>query len=652
MAKRRILLAALAAVLAGAAPRPATADERILDYHSDIAVAEDGWLTVVETIRVRCERREIKRGIYRDFPVRYKGRRDFRAVIVPFEVVGVERDGKPEPYHVTSKGDSKRLYVGSKNRLLKRGVYEYRLSYRTCRQLGFFEEHDELYWNVTGNDWKFPIDSASAAVTLPAGVRPEEIGHEAYTGPAGAKGADYTSSVGADGRVHFRTTRPLGRGEGLTIVATFPKGLVTPPTAAEEMAYFLRDNAVVLAALVGLLVVAAYYAVAWLRVGRDPAKGVIIPLYEPPEGLCPAAVRYVLRMAFDRTCFAAAVINMAVKKYLCIEDDDGDYVLSRQEGAEEAGLSRAEAKAGSRLFRSGSSIELDNANHSRFRKAMDALKKVLAEDYKGTYFFSNVKWFVPGVLLSVATLAAVALVSAFLERRPEVAFLCVWLTGWSFGVFFLVRQVIRAWQGVRGAKGAGGKAASTGGAVFLTLFSVPFVAAEIGVTGALAYMTSIWLLPILVLLGLLNVRFYHLLKRPTPEGRKVMDRIEGLRMYLGTAEQELLDAAHPPARTPELFERFLPYALALDVENAWAEKFEDVLERAALEREGYRPGWYRGRAWEAMGASAFASSLGSSFSSALSSASTAPGSTSGSGGGGSSGGSSGGGGGGGGGGGW
>ena len=118
-------------------------------------------------------------------------------------------------------------------------------------------------------------------------------------------------------------------------------------------------------------------------------------------------------------------------------------------------------------------------------------------------------------------------------------------------------------------------------------------------------------------------------------------------MYLGTAEQELLEAAHPPARTPELFEKFLPYALALGVENAWAEKFQDVLARAALEKGGYRPGWYRGGAWGAMGASAFAASLGSSFSSALSSASTPPGSRSGSGGGGSSGGGGGGGGGGG-----
>ncbi len=127
-----------------------------------------------------------------------------------------------------------------------------------------------------------------------------------------------------------------------------------------------------------------------------------------------------------------------------------------------------------------------------------------------------------------------------------------------------------------------------------------------------------------------------------------MDQIEGFRMYLATAERDLLESATPPERTPELFEKFLPFALALGVENRWAEKFDDVLARAATAAEGgYSPAWYHGGAWSTFGAAAFAGSLGSSLSSALSSASTAPGSSSGSGGGGSSGGGGGGGGGGG-----
>ncbi len=621
--------------------------ERILSYHSDITVGKDGWLKVVETIRVRSARKKINHGIYRDFPVRYR-KRDYSKVVVPFEVVSVQRDGKTEPYHIESEGEFKRVKMGRKGVFIKPGVYTYKLTYRTHRQIGFFKDRDELYWNVTGNEWEFPIDKASATVTLPEGVPADKIKCEGYTGKEGEKGQQYRCSVDAAGRATFSTTGPLGKTEGLTIVATFPKGFVDEPTFAQKLNYFFADNGIVLAALIGLVVVGVYYLVAWSKVGRDPPKGVIIPLFEPPDGLCPASVRYVLRMGFDKTCFVASVINLAVKKYLTIDEDDGDYSLTRIDGADKSDLSRGENKVARRLFvGSKSIIELDNANHSKFGKAIAGLKEILGNEYKGKLFFANLKWFIVGAIISVMSLLAVGLVAVFVEGRPEVAFLAVWLSGWSVGVFFLALQVFTAWKSTGKGK-AVGRVAKGGGALFITLFAVPFFAGEIIVLCILVSMTTIWLLPVLILLGLINVRFYHLLKRPTIEGRKIMDQIEGFKMYLGTAERDMLDAVHPPTQTPELFEQFLPYALALDVENAWAEKFSDVLERAAAAGEGgYSPAWYHGTAWSSLGAATFASSFGGSFSSALSSASTAPGSSSGSGGGGSSGGGGGGGGGGG-----
>jgi uncharacterized membrane protein len=125
-----------------------------------------------------------------------------------------------------------------------------------------------------------------------------------------------------------------------------------------------------------------------------------------------------------------------------------------------------------------------------------------------------------------------------------------------------------------------------------------------------------------------------------------MDEIEGFKLYLSVAEQERLSILNPPDKTPELFERYLPYALALDVENEWSEQFADVLA-AAAGGGGYQPAWYSGTSWSRMGASTMASNLGNSFAGAISSASSPPGSSFGSGGGGSSGGGGGGGGGGG-----
>jgi uncharacterized membrane protein len=152
---------------------------------------------------------------------------------------------------------------------------------------------------------------------------------------------------------------------------------------------------------------------------------------------------------------------------------------------------------------------------------------------------------------------------------------------------------------------------------------------------------------VLALLAFINILFYHLLKAPTLKGRRIMDKIEGFRMYLSVAEKDRLNVLNPPAKTPQLFEMYLPYALALDVEQRWSEQFAEVLSQAAASGREYRPSWYHGSGWSSFHAGGFAAGLGSSLSGAISSSSTPPGSSSGSGGGGFSGGGGGGGGGGG-----
>jgi uncharacterized membrane protein len=168
----------------------------------------------------------------------------------------------------------------------------------------------------------------------------------------------------------------------------------------------------------------------------------------------------------------------------------------------------------------------------------------------------------------------------------------------------------------------------------------------------LATLAGPWGMGVFIAGALMNGIFYHLLKAPTMAGRIILDQIEGFKMYLGVAEKDRLNLENPPERTPEIFEKFLPYALALDVEQQWAEQFEDVLAKAGQAGQEYSPSWGTGSGWHNLTATSFASSMGSSFASTISSASTAPGSRSGGSGGGGGGGSSGGGGGGGGGGGW
>ncbi len=216
----------------------------------------------------------------------------------------------------------------------------------------------------------------------------------------------------------------------------------------------------------------------------------------------------------------------------------------------------------------------------------------------------------------------------------------VWLTGWTFGVFFLAKQVFHLWANINNIL-------SVIPAIFMTVFAVPFFAGELFGLYMFTELTSMSMAFVLLIAAFINWIFYELLKAPTLAGRELLDKIEGFKQYIDIAERHELDFKHPKGRSPELFEEYLPYALALGVEQQWGESFADVLAQTQASGSRYTPRWYRGSHWNHTNISGFTHSLGSSFTSAIASSSTAPGSSSGSGGGGSSGGGGGGGGGGG-----
>ncbi|MEX2580829.1 MAG: DUF2207 domain-containing protein [Verrucomicrobiales bacterium] len=606
----------------------AAADERILEYRSTIEVEKTAALLVTETVRVRAEGNEIRRGIYRDFPTLYQGKAGLRKN-VGFEVVGVKRDGVEEPYHTEKQSNGIRVYVGDGSRVLSPGEYTYEIRYRTDRQLGFFDDHDELYWNVTGNGWAFPIDRVSATVRLPAGA---EVGEATgYTGEFGSK-EQAVEVESADGGVRFETTRRLQPREGMTIVVTWQKGIVTPEGRASG---YLSSNIGLILGAFGILVVLGYYCSVWIMVGRDPEAGTIIPLYEPPSDFSPAAVRYLKRMGFDDKTFTSALIGIAVKGWMRIEEEDkDDYTLHKTTGHEP--LTRREKKVFKKLFAgSRKTLAVDNANHATFGAAKRALSTSLSEEVETIYFKRNLGYWVFGLVMILFPMA-IALFSA--NDPGEALFMTLWLSIWTVGVFVLVSMAINASR----TKGF----VLSAGAWF---FALPFLAGELVGLFMLFHLASIWVVAIFVLGILIVGVFYHLMKAPTREGREVLDQIEGFKMYLAVAERDELKEYRPPEDSVEVYERYLPYALALDVEQEWSERFSSVLEAAAREAgdSSYRPRWYTGTSMSTIGAAGFASALNTSFSGAISSSSTAPGSSSGGGGGGSSGGGGGGGGGGG-----
>ena len=501
--------------------------------------------------------------------------------------------------------------------------------------MGFFKDFDELYWNVTGNGWTFPIDRAEAVIELPAGAK--ILRYAAYTGYQGERGHDVTVQPG-DHDIVFQTTRGLAPKEGLTVAVAWPKGVVHEPTGQEQMGFFLRDNVAMFIGFIWLAGLLGFYLRAWSQVGRDPAKGTIIPLFTPPTGFSPAGVRFVSRMGFDDKAFAAAVVDMAVKGAVRIQEDDGAYTLILRDDAPPA-LSRGEQLVAAQLFPGSGSIKLENANHTRIKAAIEALKKNLQTELEKIYFVTNSGYLTPGIAI---TLIGAALVIFTSRDQAAAGFGSLWLIMWTAFCYFLVVNAYRKWQA---ARGSGFKLGQLLGALGASLFALPFLAGEIFGAAMLAGAVSIPAVVTLAAMAFLNALFYHLLKAPTLSGRKIMDQIEGFKLYLSVAEKERLDLLNPPEKTPQLFEKYLPYALALDVENQWSEQFAAVLARAGTGGQPYAPTWYYGSSWDNFHTSRFADSLGSTLAGAVSSSSSPPGSSSGSGGGGSSGGGGGGGGG-------
>ena len=611
--------------------------ERIINYHSHIAVHQDGNLIITETIKVLSAGDKIQRGIFRTFPTKYKDLYG-NTVRVKFEILKITKNGYEEPFHTENVSNGVIIYIGSKDVFLSPGEYTYTIVYQTSRQIGFFDDFDELYWNVTGNDWDFVIERAEAVIELPPGAR--IINKIAYTGIQGEQRKNYAIGYDATRSVKFTTTRPLSPGQGLTIAVSWQKGIIAEPTMEQKIGYLFSDNQNSLAALVGFIILLLYYIQVWSRVGKDPEKGVIYPQFAPPPGFSPAATRYVMQMGYSDRAFSAAIVNMAVKGFLKITENNGSYTLAKTD-SDYSQLSAGEKRIAHKLFANRDIIELKQKNHVTVQSAISELKKTLKLDFEKIHFRRNSDKMLPGIIISILTFAAVIYYSS---EREGAAFMTVWLAGWTIGTGFLVYMVINSWRAVLSATQT--SASEKAGAVIITLFSLPFIGGELVGIFTFVSMTSPLAVVLVLSVIVTNLVFYRLLKAPTILGRRMMDHIEGFKMYLETAEEARLDMMTSPHKTPELFEKFLPYALALDVENNWAKKFNDVLTRSG-QTDDYSPSWYMGRSWSTIGAIGFASSLGSSLSGAISSSASAPGSRSGSSGGGSSGGGGGGGGGGG-----
>ncbi|SMQ59959.1 Predicted membrane protein [Devosia lucknowensis] len=573
------LLAAAALFMALAVP--ALAREEFRSYASEIAVRTDGSVAVTETLDVNVEGIDIRRGIYRDIPVTMLGDAGNK-IRIALEVTAVTRDGQPEAFRLERMGDFHRIWIGNPDALLNRGVHRYQIRYAMERMIRpSADGGDELYWNATGNYWDFPILAATARVILPKGAVINNLA--AYTGDVGSRESAVSITRQTDSSALFRSQRELGPGEGMTVVVSFQKGVVAYPQGADAVLQAISDQRETLLAVGSVALLLLYNFTAWLRVGRDPPKGTIIPLFHPPKGFSPALTHYVSRWGFANsgwTAMTAAIFSLGAKGLVTIDNKAKTLavIVTGKEPDEKLPVGEQVLFD---YFSSRRTVTFDKSNGKDLGTKRGEFTAAIERENRKVWFNNNFGFAVFSFVLAALMMGAMVWFDVL-----EPGWLIAALFGGVFAgilgsaIFGMVKSghwvqklFAIAWLGVFGFNFLGGALD------IFTGFTINNAAIAAGS------------------LVLISVVFAVLMRAPTVQGRKVMDEIEGFKLYLETAEKNRLNINDEPPLTVDRFERILPYAIALGVEKPWSEHFDAELKRNAVSDapQSYSPSYYFGR---------------------------------------------------------
>jgi hypothetical protein len=310
-----LLLAAFLLVAASAAPASART-LRISDFHAELDVLPDSSLDVTETIHVTFD--GPWQGIYRTIPVEYPGPGGFNYSLFLTDISATDSDGAPLRIERQRHAGNLQLKIfvpGAQD-----SVRNISLHYRVRNGLRFFEDHDELYWNVTGNDWDVPIESASAHVILPEGVTGLHAAN--FTAFFGSRSQESQVEI-LGSNVDVRTQRPLAFHEGLTVVAGWDRGFVHEPQASEKVVQFLQSNWPLFIPVAVLLLM----FVVWYTRGREPQVGAIAVQYEPPAGLSPGEAGTLVDDQAGIRDITATLVDLAVRGYIVIEERESSHLM-------------------------------------------------------------------------------------------------------------------------------------------------------------------------------------------------------------------------------------------------------------------------------------------------------------------------------------
>ncbi|OUR95390.1 hypothetical protein A9Q84_16270 [Halobacteriovorax marinus] len=593
------------------------AKESIKQFDSHIVINKDSTITVTENITVMVEGKNIKRGIFRDLPLKRMNKSGAISTI-GLKVLSVLRDERKENYKLESISGGKRIKIGNKDRYLKKGIHHFEITYQTSRQLRLQENGKiELFWNITGDGWAFPIEKSSASFELATDF-PEKLEFfTAYTGKTGTRGEDF--SVKSESHiVTLDLTRSLAPREGWSVAVQFPKSEVLIPTGFKA---FMLDMKLLnkTQELLWLLLTLFCSFGIWYIHGIDPKRKSIFPHFESPKEMSPAKLNYIYLGKYSNDALSSALINMAVKGAIEINQEGTLTVLPIENNEEALKLLTSEEKILYNELCKGGGTKFSRFNRTILMSAKKAFTKDLEQSSKKYHSKNLVYSFLAGGLaifffyMSNRHLGATAVFSI-------IGFIEYLILGIIVGLFLFRRSTDSKVK-----------------TFFTLLFVALFMIVHGYMFGVIARGGGIIDGLFFVLFTIPTGFFISVMPSPTKKGQRIIDKIDGFKMYLSYAETHRLDKLNPPEITPQVFEKFLPYAHALGEENGWAEYFQNKFVAIQNSNYNYSPYWHRGN-YSSFDVSSIGSSIGSTINSAMSSSTGSSSSSSSSGGGGGGGG--------------
>ncbi len=490
-----------------------TKAEVINNFIADITINPDSSILVEETIDYDFTGSTARHGIYRDIPYKYQAcggsyKLDIKVLSVQ------DLSGKNWSYTTTKSGNNLEIKIGDADKLVS-GIKYYVIRYQVDGAINYFSDYDELFWNITGNDWPVSIERSEVKIGFSGDkkINKNDIKFVCYAGLLGSTDSsrcllNKNENNEINSSINFLQTK-----EGWSVVIGFPKGLVNQPTTLEKFLKTAKDNLIVLLPVFVLIGLYLY----WRKHGRDPdGRGTIVPEYEPPVGMLPAEGGIIYDEKMDNKDITATIIDLARRGYLKLKETD-KKVLGINAGKEW------------QLIKTEKQNDLIGYEKDLLTEILGAKNEVSLSQLKSDQHIGrNIKEIKNKIYETVAS-------KGWFVKNPEKArakFMAIGFGILAFFIFF-------------------GEAILDIGLSIITIGSI-------------------------IVSALLFIIFAQFMPQKTKEGILMREKLQGFKMFLSVTEKDRVKFHFSPSEHPEKFAEYLPWAIIFGVEKEWAEVFKGI----------------------------------------------------------------------------